>query len=173
MLVPQELDKLTHHSWPTAIVASRLSLKIGTLFIIEYPTKAIRNTRRCIGNSFQWTMLRHSIDDVLSRRSPQSFLVGLSDGRDRRVLHVLVAGEAGCIVRALVVVARKAGGIQTIDNVSALEVLPPKMGSTVSNFFVLTEYIKWSVTSVSRVTLPERTTARESSTLVLGRCRVT
>jgi|TARA_R110002003_G_scaffold126_46_gene11813 hypothetical protein len=156
----------TYNTWPTPVVASGLSLKIGSLLIIENPTKAIWNPWWNVGNSFQWAMLCHSIDNVLSWSCPQCFLVCHSNRSNRRILDVLVvACKAGRVIWSLVVVTSKAGCIESIDDVGTLEILLPKMRSTVSSFLIIAYSIKWSVRHVPRVSLPKRAAACKSTAL--------
>jgi hypothetical protein len=87
----------------------------------------------------------YRVDDVLSWGSPQGLFVRVLDRRERTVFGIPIASETGGIVRALVVVPTEACFVQTIDDVGALEVLFPKMRSTVSNFLIMTQLVKRSV----------------------------
>jgi hypothetical protein len=162
----------TYLSRPTLVIASWLPLKIGSLFIIENPTKAVRHTRWDVGNSFQWAMLRYGIHDVLSWRCPQCFLVGLADRFNRGILDVLVARDAGGIIGAFMVVTSRARYIEPIDDISTLEVLLSKMRGTVSNLFILADCVKWPVRHVSGVSLLKGTAACKSLARRLEWCRV-
>jgi hypothetical protein len=164
---------VTYQSSPSPQIAAWLSLKIGSLLIIENATKAIWCTRWLIGYSFQGTVLRHSIKNGLARGSPQCLCVRLADRLDGRVLHVLVvARDAGSIIGAFVVVARKSGSVESVDDIGALEALLPKMGSTVSKFFIFANRIKRPDGHVSRISLPKRAIAGQASALVLRRRRI-
>jgi len=87
----------------------------------------------------------YRIDNVLSWGSPQSLLVRVLNRRERAVLGIPVSSDTGGIVGALMVVPTKACFVKTIDDVGALKVLFPKMGSTVSNFLIMTQLVKWPV----------------------------
>jgi hypothetical protein len=87
----------------------------------------------------------YRIDNVLSWGSPQCLFVGVLNRRKRAVLGIPVASETGSIIGALVVVPTEACFVETVDDVCALEVLFPKMGSTVSNFLIMTQLVKRSV----------------------------
>jgi hypothetical protein len=144
---------------PAFVVASRFTLKISSLLIVENPTKAIGHTRWNVGDSLQWTVLRDSIDNVLTRGSSQGFLVGFAYSLDGCIFDMLVARNASRVVRPFVVITGKASSVETIDDISALKILLPKMRSTVSNFFIFTERIKWPVRQVSGISLSQRATA--------------
>jgi hypothetical protein len=85
---------------------------------------------------------------------------------------VLVARDAGCIVRTFVMVTRETRNVEAVDDVRALKVLLPKMRSTVSKFFFLTDCVKRSVALVAWVTLAKRPTAPYSRALILAWCWV-
>jgi hypothetical protein len=135
----------TYHTRPSAVITSRLSLQVSSLFIIENPSETISHPRWDNSNTLQRTMPLHSIDDVLPWGSPQGLFVRVLDRRERTVFGIPIASETGGIVRALVVVPTEACFVQTIDDVGALEVLFPKMRSTVSNFLIMTQLVKRSV----------------------------
>jgi hypothetical protein len=157
-------------SRPSFIVTSWLTLKVGSLLIIENATKTIRHARGNVGHSLQWAMLRHSICNVFPWSGPQRFLVRLADRLDGCVLDVLVTRNTSGIVRTFVVVTSETSCVETVDDISSLEVLLSKMRCTVSNLFILAEYIKWPVRRVSRITLLQRATACKSATLQLTWC---
>lgn len=77
-----------------------------------------------------------------------------------------VASNVGGIIRAFVVVLRDARLVQSVDDVGALEVLLPKMRSTVSNLLIFAEDVKRPVRLVTRVALLERATARKPTAIV-------
>jgi len=68
-----------------------------------------------------------------------------------------------------VVIATKACIIEPVDDVGALEILLPKMGSTVSDFLIMTYYVKGSMRLVTRKALLQGISARPR--LVQGRWR--
>jgi hypothetical protein len=84
----------------------------------------------------------YSVGDVLPRSSLQGLLVRVLDRREGTVFLHSVASETGSIVRAFVVVTAERCFVETVDDVGALEVLFPKMGSTVSNFLIMTQLVK-------------------------------
>jgi hypothetical protein len=65
----------TYLSRPTPVITTWFPLKIGSLLIVENPTKAVWHTRWDVGNSFQWTVLGYGIYDVFAGSGPQRFLV--------------------------------------------------------------------------------------------------
>jgi hypothetical protein len=77
-----------------------------------------------------------------------------------------VPRNAGGVIGALVMVSSGARCIESINDISALEVLLSKMRSTVSNLFVFADRIEWSVGHVSRVSLLKRAAACQA--LALG-----
>jgi hypothetical protein len=95
----------------------------------------------------------HSVDNVFTRCSPQSLLVGVLDCRKRAVLNMLVTGDSGSVVWALVVVLTKRRLVEAVDDICALEILLPKMRSTVSKFFFFTDLVKRPVGPVARIAL--------------------
>jgi hypothetical protein len=163
----------TYLSGPAPIITSWLSLKIGSLFIIENPTKAICHTRWNIGNSLQWAVLRYGINDVLLRCGSQCFLVRFADCFDRWILYVLVACDAGGVIWTFVMITSGPRYVEPINDISALKVLLSKMRGTVSNLFVFADRVKWPVRHVSRISLLKRATACKSLALRLDRCWVT
>jgi hypothetical protein len=95
----------------------------------------------------------HRVDNIFTWCSPQSLLIGIFDCRKRAVLNMLVAGDGGSVVRALVVVLTERRLVEAVDHVCTLEILLPKMGSTVSKFFFFTYLVKRSVGPVARIAL--------------------
>jgi len=132
----------TYNTRPATVVSSRLSHQVSTLFIIEYSSETISHARWYDGDSLQGTMPLYRVDNVLPWSSPQGLLVRILDRREGTVFFDAVASETGSIVRALVVVPTERCLVETIDDVGALEVLFPKMGSTVSNFLIMTQLVK-------------------------------
>jgi len=155
-LVRMDTDRhsIAYLSRPAPVVTAWLSLKVGSLLIVESPTKAIGDTGWLVGGSFDGTMLRNGIDDVLPRRSPQCLRVRLTDCSNGGIFDMLViARNAGSIIWSFVVITCESGVVETIDDICAGKVLLPKMRSTVSNLLVITNDIKWPVGSISRVAL--------------------
>jgi hypothetical protein len=157
----------TYLSRPTPIIATWFPLKIGSLLIVENPTKAVWHTRWDVGNSFQRAVLRYGIYDVFTGSRPQCFLVRLADCFDGWILHMPVPRDAGGVIRALVMVSSGARCIEPINDISALEVLLSKMRGTVSNLFIFADRIEWSVGHVSRVSLLKRAAACQALALRL------
>jgi hypothetical protein len=141
----KKTSKSTYDTRPTTVVTSRLSLQVGSLFIIENPSETISHARWYYSNTLKRTMPLYRIDNVLSWGSPQGLLVRVLNRRERAVLGIPVPSNTGGIVGALMVVPTKACFVKTIDDVGALKVLFPKMGSTVSNFLIMTQLVKWPV----------------------------
>jgi hypothetical protein len=161
---------VSYHSRPSLVVSSWLSLKIGSLLVVESPAKAIRYTRWLVGYSLQGAVLRDSINNVLARCGLQCLFVRLTDRLDGRVLHMLVvARNAGRVVWSFVMVPYESRVVESVDDIGALEVLLSKMRSTVSNLLIMTESIKRPVGHVSRVSLLKRTAACEATAVVLSR----
>ena len=127
----KKTSKSTYDTRPTTVVASRLSLQVGSLFIIENPSETISHARWYYSNTLKRTMPLYRIDNVLSWGSPQGLLVRVLNRRERAVLGIPVPSDTGGIVGALMVVPTKACFVKTIDDVGALKVLFPKMVSTV------------------------------------------
>jgi len=157
-----EVIGVVFDSRPATVITARLSLQVGSLFIIENPSEAISHARGKVSNTLQWTMPLHRVDDVLPWSSPQGLLVRILDRRKRAILGIPVPSDARSVVRALMVVSREARLIETVDDVGALEILLPKMGRTVSNFLIMTYYVKGSVRLVTRKALFQRVIAGPS-----------
>lgn len=105
----------------------------------------------------------NGIDNVFTGRGSQGLLVGILDSRKGAVSRVPVAGDAGSIVWTLVVVATNARLIETVDDVGALEVLFPKVWSTVSNLLIMTQLVEWAVRLVAWVACFEGASSGEFS----------
>jgi hypothetical protein len=117
-------------------------VQVSSLFIIENSSEPISHARWYYGDTLQRTMPLYRVDNVLPWSSLKCFLVRALDRRKRTVFFNSVASETGGIVRALVMVPTEGRLVKTIDDVGALEVLFPKMGSTVSNFLIMTQLVK-------------------------------
>jgi len=137
-----EIVWVVFNTRPTTVVSSRLSHQVSTLFIIEYSSETISHARWYDGDSLQGTMPLYRVDNVLPWSSSQSLLVRVLNRCEGTVFLDAVASETGSIVWALVVVPTERCLVETIDDVGALEVLFPKMGSTVSNFLIMTQLVK-------------------------------
>lgn len=140
------------HTRPAAIITTGLTLQVGSLLVIENPSETIRHTRGNVGDSFERTVSLHRIDNVLTWGGSQCLLVGILDSRKGTVLFHSVAGNAGCIVGTFVVVTTNARLIEPVDDVGTLEVLFPKMWSSVCNLFIVTQLVERSVGLVAWVT---------------------
>ena len=103
-------------------------------------------------------MFGDGIVNLLTWGSPESFIVRILHGCDGAVLPVQVAGDVGSIVWALMVIG-KAGLIETINGISAVEVPFPEMVSTVGILSVLADGVKGPMGHVSRVAFPQRATS--------------
>ena len=124
---------VTYDAGDSLVVAlvQRVALHVGAFLVVVDTAELIRHARRDSGDALQWTVSIDSVLDVFPWCRPQRFLIRVLHGCHRAVLLVSVTGEAGGIVRSLVVVLRYSGSVESIDNVGALEVLLPKMVSTV------------------------------------------
>lgn len=55
---------------------------------------------------------------------------------------MLVTSDTGSVVRAFVMVLAEPSHVETIDYISALQILLSKMGCTVSKFLIFTELVE-------------------------------
>jgi hypothetical protein len=137
-------DRATHHTRPAPVVSPRFALEVSTLLVIQNPPKAIGHAWWNVGNAFKRAVLCHCIQNIFPRCGPQCLLIGVLHSGNGTVLIAEVAGDVSGIIGALVVITA-ADGIETVNNVSALEVLLPEMMSTVCRFGVFAQDVKGPV----------------------------
>ena len=76
-----------------------------------------------------------------------------------------ITRKAGSIVGAFVMVRGESCTVESVDDVGALEVLLPKMVSTVSGFLIFTDLVQWLVRHVAWVSLPQGVSTGSASRL--------